>query len=106
MLLLPQALATSRWEGSRNIRMMFWRGVCQALGHLLIASHFSLEEVDIDKKDAAGIAEAALELMGVDISEVFNPARFTALAGVLGLALGFVADAAVLKGDGLGEPRR
>ena len=38
-----------------------------------------------------------LELMGVDVSEVFNPGIFTRLAGAVGLAPGFVADAAVVK---------
>ena len=54
----------------------------------------------ISQQDLQALAVACVERQVVDISEVYNPARFTRMAGLLGLAPGFVADAAVRKEDG------
>ena len=65
-----------------------------------LATHSRSEGADIGRQDLQALAVACVDLQAVDISEVYNPARFIQRAGVLGLAPGFVADAAVLKKDG------
>ncbi len=63
------------------------------------ATHHRGEGADISQQDLQALIVACVDRQAVVISEVYNPASFTRMAGVLGLAPGFVADAAVLKQD-------
>ena len=65
-----------------------------------LATHHRGVGVDTNQQDLQALAVACIDRQAVDISEVYNLARFTRMAGVLGLAPGFVADAAVLEEDG------
>ena len=82
------------------IRDSFWKAQLIPLVRQKVSDAYRRQQVDLDDGELQSIACLTLEVGSLDVTQIYSPARYCAMAGKFGLSAGVSADSEEVKPNG------
>ena len=80
--------------------LSLWKAQLIPLVRQRVSDAFRRQQVDLDDGELQSIACLTLEVGSLDVTEIYSPARYCAMAGKFGLSAGVSADLEEVKPNG------
>ena len=77
-----------------------WKAQLMPLVRKKVSDAYRRQRVDLDDSELSTIACLTLEVGSLDVTEIYSPARYCAMAGKFGLSAGASADSEEVKPNG------